>query len=99
MSGPEVALTTQTVEMETPPHLKPSQLRGQIRSIPFRVSVTVPLQCWKVQDLTQLHVGMLVSTGISAAEDVPVYVGGALLGYAELDNLDRQMAVRITRLS
>jgi len=100
MSAPETSLMTQagmpaaTVGAEGVP-----SIRGQIHAIPFRVSVSVPLHGWKLGRLCGLKQGQLLLTGISAAEDVPVCVGGALLGYAELDNVDGQMAIRLTRLS
>lgn len=75
-----------------------SLIRGQVRNIPFRLSVTIPLIGWRLRGLRELQKGKLLLTGVSAAEDVPVCVGGALLGHAELDNVDGQMAVRLTRL-
>lgn len=74
-------------------------IRGQVCAIPFRLSVSVPLHGWKLGRLCELEQGDLLLTGISAVEDVPVRAGGVLLGYAELDNVDGQMAVRLTRLS
>ncbi|MEZ2345951.1 FliM/FliN family flagellar motor C-terminal domain-containing protein [Terriglobus sp. RCC_193] len=75
-----------------------SLIRGQVRNIPFRLSVTIPLLGWRLLGLRDLRQGQLLLTGVSAAEDVPVSVGDALLGHAELDNVDGQMAVRLTRL-
>jgi flagellar motor switch/type III secretory pathway protein FliN len=69
------------------------------RAVPFRVSITIPLLGLKLRDLSNLQVGRLFPTAISAAEDVPVRAGGAVLGWAELDNMEGQMAVRLTRLS
>lgn len=74
-------------------------MRGPVRMIPFRLSVSVPLHGWKLGCLCDLKVGQLFLTNVSATEDVPVRVGGTLLGSAELDNVDGQMAVRLTRLS
>lgn len=75
-----------------------SSIRGQMRNIPFRLSVTIPLIGWRLRGLRELRQGQLLLTGVSAAEDVPVSIGGAPLGHAELDNVDGQMAVRLTRL-
>jgi len=76
-----------------------SLIRGQVRNIPFRLSVTIPLIGWKLRGLRELRQGQLLLTGISATEDVPITVGDALLGHAELDNVDGQMAVRLTSLA
>lgn len=101
MSAPEVSLTTRMAEAlpGTDVSARLSQARGQIVSIPFRVSIAVALASWKVQDLNTLSVGSLILSGVAAGNDVPVCVGGALLGYAELDNVDDRMAIRLTRLS
>ncbi len=69
------------------------------RNVPFRLAVTIPLAGMKLRDLCLLRPGTTLFTYISAAEDVPVRVGGALLGWAELDNVDGQMAIRLTRLT
>jgi flagellar motor switch/type III secretory pathway protein FliN len=68
------------------------------RRVPFRVAITIPVLALKLRDLRSLQVGAVFTTAVSAAEDVPVRVGGASLGWAELDNVDGQMAVRLTRL-
>jgi flagellar motor switch protein FliN/FliY len=100
MSMSETSLTTQAgMASATVGTERLSSIRGQIRAIPFRLSVSVPLHGWKLGRICALKQGQLLLTGVSAAEDVPVCVGGALLGYAELDNVDGQMAVRLTRLS
>jgi flagellar motor switch/type III secretory pathway protein FliN len=70
-----------------------------VRAVPFRVSITIPVLGLKLRDLSNLQVGRLFATAISAAEDVPVRAGGAVLGWAELDNMEGQMAVRLTRLT
>ena len=69
------------------------------RGIPFRLAITIPLACMKLRDLHALIPGTVLHTGISAADDVPVRVGGVMLGWGELDNVDGQMAVRLTRLA
>ena len=69
------------------------------RNVPFRLSITIPLAGLKLRDLHSLRGGSTLSTNVSAAEDVPVRVGGALLGWAELDDVDGQMAIRLTRLT
>ncbi|WP_198137512.1 FliM/FliN family flagellar motor C-terminal domain-containing protein [Terriglobus sp. TAA 43] len=66
--------------------------------MPFRLSVTIPLIGWRLHRLRDLQQGQLIVTAVSATEDVPVRIGEALLAHAELDNVDGQMAIRLTRL-
>jgi flagellar motor switch/type III secretory pathway protein FliN len=99
MSVPEnsaLQVSEQAITAAAPNH---SLVRGQVRNILLRLSVTIPLIGWKLRDLRQLRQGQLLLTDISATEDVPITVGDALLGHAELDSADGQMAVRLTRLA
>ena len=75
-----------------------SLIQGRGRNMPFRLSVTIPLIGWRLHRLRDLQRGQLIVTGVSATEDVPVTIGEALLAHAELDNVDGQMAIRLTRL-
>ena len=72
---------------------------SRLRRVPLRVAVTIPVHGWRLCDLRRLSAGSLISTAIPAAEDVPVHVGGAHLGWAELDSLEGRMAIRLTRLT
>jgi flagellar motor switch/type III secretory pathway protein FliN len=72
---------------------------SHLRGVPLRLAVTIPVPRLKLRDVRSLRAGRLVLTEISAAEDVPVTVGGALLGWAELDSIDGRMAIRLTSLS
>ena len=67
--------------------------------VPFRVSISVSIAGMKLRRLCELRVGDVLTANAFAAEDVPVRTGGALLGWGELDNVDGQMAVRLTRLA
>ena len=77
---------------------EPNEIR-HLHSVPFRLAITIPIQGVKLRDLQVLREGKILKTVVSAVEDVPVNVGGALLGWAELDNVDGRMAVRLTRLN
>lgn len=73
-------------------------IQGRVRNMPFRLSVAIPLIGWRLHCLRDLQQGQLIVTGVPATEDVPVRIGEALLAHAELDNVDGQMAIRLTRL-
>lgn len=86
------------------PNLDPVPLREPaafhaLRAVPLRLAVTITLQGLRLRDLQALKVGRVFPSAVSAEEDVPVWVGGALLGWAELDSADGRMAIRLTRLS
>lgn len=85
---PSVALSVPSVPL----------IQGRVRNMPFRLSAAIPLVGWRLHCLRGLQAGQLIVTGVSATEDVPVSVGEALLAHAELDNVDGQMAIRLTRL-
>ncbi len=93
-SGPEVQ---EPAPIELPAPEVPASWRAA-QTVPFRLSIAVPVTGMKLRDLRGLSAGMVFSTLISAAEDVPVRVGGAVMGWGELDNVDGRMAVRLTRL-
>ena len=99
MSNPETSLAVTEHTAPVPSVATEPMLRGAMRSVPFRLAVSIPVSGLKLRGLRQLHVGQVFTTDISAAEDVPVRAGGSLLGYAELDNVDGAMALRMTRLS
>lgn len=95
-----------TGEHSTPPGApdlpalpSPSAIRGALRHFPFRLCAAVPLDGLKLGDIQSLKRGQVLATCVSAANDVPVQVGGAAFAYAELDNMDGKMALRLTRLS
>jgi flagellar motor switch/type III secretory pathway protein FliN len=69
------------------------------RSVPFRLTITVPVPGLKLRSLRALRTGTIFLTDRPAAEDVPVTVAGVMLGWGELDNVDGQMALRLTRLA
>ena len=78
---------------------EPKEIWRPARAVPFRLTITVPLPGLRLRSLRALRVGTLFVTETPAAEDVPVTVAGATLGWGELDNVDGQMALRLTRLA
>ncbi len=95
MSEPNLAVSNTSRE----PALLPVQASWlAARAVPFRMAISVPLAGMKLRDLHELHCGSLLLTSVSSSDDVSVHVGAAMLGWAELDNVDGKMAVRLTRL-
>lgn len=69
------------------------------RAVPFRLTICSPVPGLKLRSLRALRPGTVFLTNTPAADDVPVTVAGATLGWGELDNVDGQMALRLTRLA
>jgi flagellar motor switch/type III secretory pathway protein FliN len=99
MSDPEASLAIANNEAAAQTSTTDLMSGGVMRSIPFRLAVTIPVAGLKLRSVRELCAGQVITTDISASEDVPVRAGGALLGYAELDDVEGTMAVRMTRLS
>ncbi len=101
-----MAVAEGRIEAQEPPGSTPAELPAPempatwraAQPIPFRLGISVPVMGMKLRDLRELAIGAVFTTGISASEDVPVRVGGVVLGWGELDNVDGTMAVRLTRL-
>lgn len=65
----------------------------------MQLDVMVKVRSFNVQDLLSLETGSVLETVHEHVQDVPVRSGGALLGWAEFEVLDQQLAVRVTRLA
>ena len=57
-----------------------------------RISMTI-------RQLHSLEVGKTLSLSRTIGEDLPIYVGGALVGRGEAIRLDRNVGIRIAALS
>lgn len=99
MNQPDFIAPEESAALGLLQQVQPAAAWRTARNVPFRLAVTIPLAGMRLRDLSHLRAGTTLLTGVPAAEDVPVRVGGALLGWAELDNVDGQMAIRLTRLT
>jgi len=52
-----------------------------------------------IRDLLSLEVGKTLPLARTVGEDLPIYVGGALIGHGEVIRLTNSMGVRISSLT
>lgn len=63
------------------------------------VSAEIPLKQFRVRDLLGLQKGHLFETASPETEDVPLMAGKLQLAWSEFEIVDRQLVVRLTRLT
>jgi flagellar motor switch/type III secretory pathway protein FliN len=66
--------------------------------LPCQLTADVPLARFTVGDLLRLKAGNIVFTEVSRTAEVPLFVAGQLVGWAEFDAVDEHIAARITEL-
>lgn len=66
--------------------------------IPVEIDVSIPIRNFRVRDLIAIGVGQAITTEWLEGEDMPLGARGAQLAWAELEVIERKLAVRITRL-
>lgn len=92
MSQLELATTTGVCSFES------AAAWPVLRGMPVRIAVYIALPSFSMGQLHALRPGQLLLSASSAAGDVAVRAGGAMVGWAEFDSIDGRMAVRLTRL-
>jgi hypothetical protein len=70
-----------------------------IARLPVMLAVTIPLRGFRVCDLLNLRPGQTVVSRWASTEDVPLKVGSVQLCWGEFEVVERQMALRLTRLA
>lgn len=109
LQPPEPALEAEAREFETEQALVPSpatlevvealRLSPAIARLPVELDVAVPAGNFRVRDLLNLEAGVVVSTQWGHGEDLPLQAGNVQLAWSEFEVVDRQLAVRVTRLA
>lgn len=70
-----------------------------ISQLPVSLSVSIPMNSFKVRGLLALTTGQTIESAWPAREDVPLNIGGLRMGWGEFEIVDQGMAVRLTRLA
>ena len=65
----------------------------------MRIAIHIPLLRLTLRELVRLRPGDVLRSEWPVADDLPVRAGDALLSWAEFENVDGRMAVRLTQLS
>ncbi len=67
--------------------------------LPCTATLEIPLSHFTIRDLSQLGVGSIVTTAYRHLSDIPLWVNGQLIGWAEFEVIDDRLAVRITEMA
>ncbi len=66
--------------------------------LPMLLQVGLPVPNFRVRDLLALESGSLVVTQWPNGDDLPLSIGGVQLAWVDMETVEQQMAVRLTRL-
>lgn len=66
--------------------------------LPIQMDVALPVVRFRVRDLLALAAGQVIPTGWSSGEDLPLAIEDVQLAWVEMEVVDQEMAIRITRL-
>jgi flagellar motor switch protein FliM len=66
--------------------------------LPVELEVAIPLREFRVRNLLALQAGVLVQSQWMHGDDVPLGSADVQLAWSEFDVVDKQLAVRLTRL-
>ena len=70
-----------------------------VRDLPVRLTIDIALPAMSLRAMGALGTGQTLRSAVAASEDLPVVVGGALLGWARFECVDDRMLMRVTRLA
>lgn len=66
--------------------------------LPMQLNVALPIPRFRVRDLLALKPGQAIATEWPDGDDLPLSIEDVQLAWIEIEAVDRDMAVRITRL-
>lgn len=89
--------TQETGELASGPAKHPEKWAA-VLSLPCELTVELPIPGFKVADLFRLQARTILESQWHAGEDVPLRVGGQLIGWGEFEVVNNHLAVRITEL-
>ncbi len=69
-----------------------------IEWLPVEISISLPITGFRVRDLLALDPGQIVATDWPNGDDLPLSVDQVQLAWVEMESVEHEMAVRITRL-
>jgi len=75
------------------------RLNPAVARLPVELDVAVPVGNFRVRDLLNMEAGLVISTQWGHGEDMPLQAGKVQLAWSEFEVVDRQLAVRVTRLA
>lgn len=69
-----------------------------IEWLPVQISISLPIPRFRVRDLLVLDPGQIIATDWPNGDDLPLSVDQVQLAWVEMESVEQEMAVRITRL-
>jgi flagellar motor switch protein FliN/FliY len=66
--------------------------------LPIQMDVALPVVRFCVRDLLALAAGQVIPTAWSSGEDLPLSIEDVQLAWVEMEVVDQEMAIRVTRL-
>ncbi len=69
-----------------------------IEWLPVQISISLPIPRFRVRDLLTLDPGQIIGTDWPNGDDLPLSVDQVQLAWIEMESVEQEMAVRITRL-
>ncbi len=66
--------------------------------LPITLSIGLPVPAFRVRDLLMLEVGSVVVTEWPNGDDLPLSAGAVQLAWVDVETVEQEMAVRLTRL-
>ncbi|HUZ04241.1 MAG TPA: FliM/FliN family flagellar motor C-terminal domain-containing protein [Acidobacteriaceae bacterium] len=66
--------------------------------LPVTLNVGLPISSFRVRDLLALEVGTVVATEWPNGDDLPLSAGAVQLAWVDMETVEQEMAVRLTRL-
>lgn len=66
--------------------------------LPMQLNVALPIPRFRVRDLLALDPGQTITTEWPNGDDLPLSIEDVQLAWIEMESVDQDMAVRITRL-
>jgi flagellar motor switch/type III secretory pathway protein FliN len=76
-----------------------SGISARVARLPVELDVSVPVRNFRVRDLLALEPTHLIESDWGHGDDVPLASGHVQLAWSEFEVIDRQLAVRVTRLA
>jgi flagellar motor switch protein FliN/FliY len=72
---------------------------SQLKALPCRLSVEVPILRLTVGKLLDLAPGVILDTHYEEGSHVPVLVNGEMIAWGEFDVVEESLAIRLTELA
>ncbi|HEX3819436.1 MAG TPA: FliM/FliN family flagellar motor C-terminal domain-containing protein [Candidatus Sulfotelmatobacter sp.] len=70
-----------------------------VMDLPCQLTVQVPLPNFRVGDFLALRLGSVIASAWVVSRDVPLRINGTLIGWGELEQAGKHLAVRLTELA